>query len=61
MVLMLILDGRIQGRMDEQASTLELAKLSDSLAHHQREALGHWSEQLEHLAIAISGKQGMWL
>lgn len=61
LVLMLILDGRIQGQIDEVDQTLELSRLSESLSHHRALALGQWSAQLENLAIAISGKQSMWL
>ncbi|WFD06709.1 hypothetical protein MVES1_002063 [Malassezia vespertilionis] len=56
-VLMLILDGRIEGKMDEVAHTLTLGSPSVTLHEKEQKTLCAWSEQLVHLAAAISTKR----
>lgn len=60
LAVMLILDGRIQGQIDEVEQTLELTRNSENLEHRRGEVLRQWSAELEDLASAISCKQGMW-
>jgi len=56
---MLILDGRIEGKMDQVDQTLELARFSDSaLGRRRLETMHAWSNQLHQLAMAVSAKQG---
>lgn len=59
LLTMLILDGRIEGKMDQVDQTLELARFSDSaLGRRRLETMHAWSNQLHQLAMAVSAKQG---
>ncbi|WFD43987.1 hypothetical protein MPSI1_002652 [Malassezia psittaci] len=60
LVLMLILDGRMQGRIDDVNQTLQLDSPHDSLSKRHARAMHEWSNQLSELALAIRSKQGVW-
>ncbi|WFC96169.1 hypothetical protein MBRA1_002825 [Malassezia brasiliensis] len=60
LVLMLILDGRIRGRIDQVEGTLELAPRAEQVSRRQVGVVHAWGRELEDLAIAIGAKQHQW-
>ncbi|WFC99630.1 hypothetical protein MYAM1_002375 [Malassezia yamatoensis] len=60
LVLMLILDGRMQGHIDDVNQTLQLDQTQDRLPHRHARAMHKWSGQLFELALAIRSKQSVW-
>ena len=60
LLLMWILDGRMEGRIDDVNQTLLLDKSQDSLDQRHALAMHKWSDQLIELALAIRSKQSVW-
>lgn len=59
LLVMLLLDGRIEGSIDGVHHVLQLKRTSTpSHAQDMQSALHHWSGQVHALALAISHKQG---
>lgn len=54
LLMMLILDGRIQGRMDQVSQVLELKQAQS----RRNAAAAAWSEQLRSVATAVAARQG---
>ena len=62
LLVMLILDGRLDARIDGVEQVLKLPRSSISHVHDDtRQALYAWYDQMWELAMAISSKQGMWM
>lgn len=55
---MLILDGRIHGRLDAVTDTLHLTKAKSESEDESRAALHAWAVQLVDLAGALARQQG---
>lgn len=60
LVLMLTLDGRIRGRIDQVERTLELAPRAEQVSRRQAGVAHAWGRELEDLAVAIGAKQHQW-
>lgn len=62
LLVTLILDGRLDARIDGVEQVLKLPRSSISHAHdNARQALHAWYDQMWELAMAISSKQGKWM
>ena len=62
LLVTLILDGRLDARIDGVEQVPKLPRSSISHAHDDaRQALHAWYDQMWELAMAISSKQGKWM
>ena len=59
LIVSLILDGRINGTVDEISKVLQLSKTTTTTSDSLKKPLTAWMDELIRLSGAISSKQGM--